>query len=111
MSKRIHHMAMTMTKEEHNRWHAKHATLTLKQHDALMKKLGVSKEQDEEWHRTHQTLDEERMKGTISINPFAVGGGFLAWCIKQGWVVQQGKQHFASPKGVSELRKQFDIKL
>ncbi len=111
MSERIRHMGMTMTKEEHRRWHEKHPTLTHKQHDALMKKLGVTKEQDEEWHRTHQTPDEERMKGTKSINPFAVSGGFLAWCVKQGWVVQQGKQYFATRKGARELRAQFDIKL
>ncbi|MBZ5495655.1 MAG: hypothetical protein LAP85_04580 [Acidobacteriia bacterium] len=111
MSKRIRHMGMTMTTEEHERWHAKHPTLTPKQHDALMKKLGVNKGQDEEWHRTHQTPDEERLKGTKSINRLAVGGGFLAWCVKRGWLVLQGNQYFATPKGVRELREQFDIKL
>ncbi len=57
MSKRIRHMGMTLTKEEHDQWHGKHPTLTPKQHGALMKRLGVTKEQDEEWHRTHQTPD------------------------------------------------------
>ncbi len=111
MSERIRHMGMTMTKEEHRRWHAKHPTLTPKQHDSLMKKLGVTKEQDEEWHRTHQTRDEERLAGTKSINPFAVGGGFLAWCVGKGWLIQRGKQYFATKKGVRELREHIDIKL
>jgi len=112
MGKRIHHMGMTLTKEEHDRFHREKRDLMPKQHDALMKKLGITKEQDEEWHRTHLTLDEQRAKGTKAlrgINPFAVGGGFLSWCVKQGWVVQRGKQYFATKEGVRELRERFDI--
>lgn len=51
------------------------------------------------------------MKGKKSINPFAVGGGFLAWCVKQGWLIQQDKQYFATKEGARELRERFDIKL
>jgi len=114
MGKRIRHMGMTMTKEEHARWQAKHGdppTLTPKQHDALMKKMGITTEEDEEWHRAHQTPDDERMKGTRSVNPFAVGGGFLAWCVKQGWLLQRGRQYFATKEGERELRERFGIKL
>jgi hypothetical protein len=39
-------MGMTLTKEEHDQWHGKRPALTAKQHDALMKRLGVTKEQD-----------------------------------------------------------------
>ncbi|MGA2270664.1 MAG: hypothetical protein ABSH44_19500 [Bryobacteraceae bacterium] len=114
MSKRIHHMGMTLTKEKHDRFHKESPTLAPKQHEALMNKLGVTKEQDEEWHRTHLTLDEQRARATMGmkgINPFAVGGGFLAWCVKQGWLVQRGKQYFATREGARELRERFGIKV
>jgi hypothetical protein len=76
-----------------------------------MKKLGVAKEEDEEWHRTHLTLHEVRMKGLKAINPFAVGGAFLAWCVRQGWLVQQNKQYLATKEGARKLRERFEIKV
>jgi hypothetical protein len=110
MSTRIRHMGMTLTKEEHERWHKVHGELTPEQHDALMKKLGVTKEQDEEWHRSHQTPHQQETKGMKAINPFAIGGGFLAWCVKQGWLVHQGRQYLATKEGARELRSRFGIK-
>jgi hypothetical protein len=107
-------MGMTLTKEAHDRFHREGGNLSPEQHDALMKKLGITREQDEEWHRTHLTLGEERakeMKGLRGINPFAVGGGFLSWCLKQGWLVQRGKQYFATKEGARKLREHFDIKI
>lgn len=74
--------------------------------------MTLTKEEDEEWHRTHSTLDEQRVRtteGMKGINPFAVGGGFLAWCVKQGWLVQRGKQYFATTEGARELRERFGI--
>ena len=113
MAKRIHHMGMTLSQEQHDRFHKKSPTLSPEQHDALMKRLGITKEQDEEWHRTHLTLAEQRAqaKGLKGINPFAVGGGFLAWCEKQGWLVQRRKQYFATAAGARELRERFGIKV
>ena len=114
MSKRIHHMGMTLTREEHARFHNESRTLNPKQHDALMKKLGITKEQDEEWHRTHLTLGEQRVQATMGmkeINPLAVGGSFLTWCANQGWLVPRGKQYFVTKEGVSELRERFQIKV
>jgi hypothetical protein len=114
MAKRIHHMGMTITKEAHDRFHGESPTLGPKQHDALMKRMGVTKEQDEEWHRTHLTLAEQRAaatQGMRRINPFAAGGSFLAWCVKQGWLAQQGKQYYATEEGVRELRERFAIEV
>jgi len=111
MSKRVHHMGMTLTKEEFERWHREAPPLTPEKHDALMKKLGVTKEEDEEWHRTHLTLHEQKMKGLKPVNPFAVGGAFLAWCVKQGWLVQKSRQYLATREGKRELRARFDIKV
>ena len=42
-------MGMILKKEDHDRWHETSTELTPKQHEALMKKLGVTKVQDEEW--------------------------------------------------------------
>jgi hypothetical protein len=111
MGKRIHHMGMTLTKEEHGRWHKAAPALTPKRHAALMKKLGITKQQDEEWHRTHQTVEEQRISGRKAINPFALGGGFLAWCVKQGWLVQEGKQYFATKQGKRELWERFGLRV
>ena len=77
----------------------------------MMKKMGITPEQDAEWHRTHKTLHEQQAQQNRSINPFAAGGAFLGWCVKQGWLVQQGRQYFATKEGARELRQRFDIKL
>jgi len=111
VSKRIHHMGMTLAKEEHERWH-KDAELTPEQHEALMKKMGISKEEDEKWHRTHLTLREQRAKALKSVNAFAVGGAFLGWCVTQGWLVRQGgKEYYATKDGRRELKDRFGIEV
>jgi hypothetical protein len=107
-------MGMTLTKEEHDRFHRESPSLNPKQHDALMKKLGITKEQDEEWHRTHLTLGEQRtreMMGMKEIHPLTMGGSFLTWCVDQGWVVHRGKQYFATKEGAQQLRERFRIKV
>jgi hypothetical protein len=109
MARRIHHMGMVLSKEDHDRFHGTAPTLSPKQHDALMKRMGITREQDEEWHRTHLTLAQQRARGLKHIEPSTVSAGFLAWCIKQGWLVRQDNEYFASKDGVRELRERFDI--
>lgn len=107
-------MGMTLTGKEHERFHEEQRDLTPEQHDAFMKKLGITTEQDEDWHRSHPTPGEQRAKskGALNgINPFAVGGGFLSWCVKQGWIIQQGRQYFVTKEGARALRERFDIKV
>jgi len=114
MSKRIHHMGMTLDKARHDRFHLDAPALAPEKHDALMKKLGVTREEDEEWHRTHLTLAQQRALEARSLkplDPLAAGAGFLAWCVKQGWVVQRRKQYFAGEEGVRELRARFGIEV
>ncbi len=111
MARKIHHMGMNMTKETHDRWHAEAPELPPAKHASLMKKLGVTPEEDAEWHRTHQTLHEQRAAGKKSVNPLEVGSAFLAWCVKQGWLAQEGKQYFVTKGGARELRERFEIKL
>ena len=47
------------------------------------------------------------------VNPFAVGGGFLVYCVGQGWLVQEGKgrnaKYYVTNEEKKELRK-FHIK-
>jgi len=95
--KLIDHMGMTMTEEEHRRWHREHdgKKLTPAEHRKLMKHLGVSEEEDRKWHEAQQPTTGERAAEPTTpgdpINPFAVGGGFLAYCVRQGWLIQQGR--------------------
>jgi len=111
MAKRIRHMGMTITKSAHDEFHKHAPVLTPKQHAAMMKRMGVAMAQDEEWHRTHATLAEQRFRGLKRINPFAVGAAFLAWCVRQGWLVQQQREYFALKDGARELRNRFGIEL
>jgi hypothetical protein len=69
------------------------------------------REQNEESHGTHLTLAEQRAQGLKPVDPFALGGGFLAWCVQHGWLVHQGGKYFASKEGLRELRNQFEISL
>jgi hypothetical protein len=115
MGKKIHHMGMSMTREEHDRFHKSGEPLSPKQHDSLMKRLGgVTKEQHDEWHRTHLTPEEQRAQtpnGMKRVNTLAVGRAFLTWCVQQGWLVPQGKQYLATAEGARELRERFGIEL
>ena len=111
MAKRIHRMGMILTQEERDQFHANVLALTPRQRDALMKRLGITKEQDEEWHRTHLTLAQQRARGLKHVEPSTLGTEFVAWCVKQGWLVQQDKEYFISKDGVRELRDRFDISM
>ena len=106
-------MGMTLTDKEHEQWHRKHKELTTEEHKQLMKRMGISPEEDEKWHRerkkTEMSPDNSEAK---LLNPFMIGGGFLTYCVKQGWLIQEGKgnktKYFATEKGKCELAK-FDI--
>ena len=109
MAKRIHHMGKVITRAEHDDFHQHAPDLSPQQHAALMKRMGISQEQDQEWHRTHLTLREQREQGLMHVEAAAVGGAFVAWCVKQGWLVARGEEHFATKEGMSELRTRFGI--
>jgi hypothetical protein len=93
----IRHMGMTMTEEEHRRWHEEHAgkPLTAAEHQKLMAHLGVSGEQDRRWHQAQKAGDgasgaDPAPEGE-PVNPFAIGGGFLEYCVQQGWLIREGR--------------------
>ena len=50
MSKEIIHRGMKLTEEEHGRWHKEHGDLTVEEHAAMMKKMGITDEADRQWH-------------------------------------------------------------
>ncbi len=110
MTKKIKHRGMRITEKEHRKWHKKKIKITPKEHKKLMKKMGINEAEDREWHRKHSIShfltgkSEER-----PVNPFAIGGGFLAYCIKQGWLKQEGKgrdaKYYLTPSGETELKK------
>ncbi len=109
MTKRIHHMGMVMAKAEHDRFHRSAPDLSVRQHDALLKRMGITKERDEEWHRTHLTLGEQRTPGLVRVELSEIGTAFTGWCVQQGWLVQRGPEYFATKDGLRKLADQFDI--
>lgn len=66
-----------------------------------MKKLGVSKAEDREWHKGSKSS---------SVDPFAISGEFLNYCVRQGWLIKEGSVYLATKKGKTELKK-FGIKV
>ncbi|UCD51908.1 MAG: hypothetical protein JSW27_04580 [Phycisphaerales bacterium] len=95
--KPIRHMGMTMTEEEHRKWHAEHEgkELTEAEHRQLMEHMGISEEEDRQWHEAQQSSREDRADDSAPpgdpVNPFAIGGAFLQYCVRQGWLIQQGR--------------------
>jgi hypothetical protein len=102
-------MGKTISTREHDQFHQTASELSPKQHQALMKRMGITEEQDQEWHRTHLTLGEQRAQGLTQVDPLAIGAGFVAWCVKRELLVQRGKQHFATVEGIRELSERFEI--
>jgi hypothetical protein len=91
----IRHMGMTMTEQEHRRWHQEHEgkSLTPEEHEKLMEHLGVSREQDRQWHKAQKTGEGESSPEPVPdgdpVNCLAIGGGFLEYCVRQGWLIRQ----------------------
>jgi len=90
----IRHMGMTLSEEEHRQWHEKHEGkgLTPEEHKQLMEHLGVSEEEDGKWHKAQGVPPVEAVEpppGSDPVNCFAVGGGFLEYRVRQGWLLRQ----------------------
>ena len=95
--KPIRHMGMTMTDPEHRQWHREHdgKDLTAEEHRKLMEHLGISPEQDRAWHQAQEAGGDKPGAGASAqgkaVNPFAIGGGFLEYCVRQAWLTRQGR--------------------
>ncbi|MDD1776467.1 MAG: hypothetical protein LUP94_03830 [Candidatus Methanomethylicus sp.] len=51
-----------------------------------------------------------------AINPYWVGGMFIAYCVRQGWLDQlgsggKGTRWFPTEKGRKEMKEKFGIEL
>lgn len=105
---------MDLTEEEHTKWHAKHSGMTPEEHENFLREMGISEEEDKKWHETRGILTKTLETADKIVNPFAIGGGFLTYCIKKGWVIKKGKgrtaKYFATNEGRKELKK-FDINI
>ena len=108
----IRHMGMTLTKEEHRRWHEKHKgkRLTPAEHTRLMEHLGIGDEEDRKWHKANGAPPVETLEPLPegdSVNCFAIGGGFLEYCVKQGWLIRQkqdrGTRYYVTKAGRAAL--------
>jgi hypothetical protein len=108
-------MGMTLTEEEHEKWHKEHTEITPEQHQELMKKMGISEAEDKRWHKARELAQETGRKPDRGpVNPFAIGGGFLAYCVKQGWLTQSGNRRNAKyyvTKAGEKAFKKFNIKV
>jgi hypothetical protein len=118
--KTIRHIGMSMTEEEHRKWHQEHpmGKLSAHEHDELMTHLGVSKEDDEKWHKARASAPEQSTADDTAeaspVNPFAIGGGFLQYCVGQGWLIQQGRgkatKYHVTPAGRQALAEYGIVK-
>lgn len=49
----------------------------------------------------------------MRVNPYSIAGGFLAYCIAQGWVEREGsgrgQVYWVTRSGVRELEQRFGI--
>ncbi|MEW6235811.1 MAG: hypothetical protein AB1656_10530 [Candidatus Omnitrophota bacterium] len=110
-------LGMNLTEAEHEKWHKEHpqGELTAEEQEQLRERLGVSEAEQRQWREQHPEHEENRKEGTEkAINPFAVGGGFLDYCVKQGWLIREGSgrssKYYATPAGKRELAN-FGIKV
>ena len=93
----IRHLGMTMTDQEHRKWHRERADreLTPQEHHQLMERLDIRKKEDEKWHQGHDQPcgpEDTHVPQTDPVNPFAIGGRFLTYCVGKGWLIQQGRR-------------------
>lgn len=110
MEKKFEHFGMEMTEAEHEKWHKEHREITEQEHRELMEKMGVSEAEDNKWHEEYD-VPKSGLKKTAAklVNPFAIAGGFLDYCIKQGWLIQEGKsrgaKYYVTQEGEKGLKK------
>ena len=107
---------MGISPEEDEKWHQKHGAMTMEDHAKLsemLEKKGISKDEQRKWHQQRKSAGEQSDGSQAKpLNPFMIGGGFLTYCVKQEWLIQESKanktKYFATEKGKRELAK-FDI--
>lgn len=96
--------------EKHEEWHRKHRKMTSEEHDGLIRRMGITEEEHEVWHELHGTRMGPEEKGMRRpVDPFAVGGAFLEYCVRKKWLVREGHGHgakyYPTQKGMVALRR------
>jgi len=110
VDKKIKQRGTTITQKEHEKWHKENHEMTPEMHGALLKEMGISDEEDREWHRKQGMLQRSSRKlERRPVNPFALGGGFLAYCVRQGWLIREGKgrntKYYMTEEGKEQIGK------
>lgn len=58
---------------------------------------------------------ETQEKKLYKINPFYIGGSFLSYCVRQGWMIEEKvgkkKMHYITEEGIQILKEKFDISI
>ncbi|MCJ7424797.1 hypothetical protein MUP01_11100 [Candidatus Bathyarchaeota archaeon] len=71
MGKKVKHMGMNLTEEEHEKWRREQHQITPKQHEALMKRMNIGKEEDERGHKDNEVVQKESIRQERKpVNPF-----------------------------------------
>jgi hypothetical protein len=74
MSRKMKHMGMSMTEDEHEKWHREHGEMTPQQHEVFTKKMGISEEEHSKWHSKHEAPQPgSSKKEGRPVNPYAIG--------------------------------------
>ena len=110
MAEEDFHDSMRMTGDEHDVWHRKHRKLSGREHDALIRQMGITEEEQEVWHRLHGTTMERAEKGLRRpVDPLVIGNAFLEYCLKKKWLVKEGRgrnaRYYPTAEGQVALRK------
>ncbi len=62
MKKKKVHLGITITEEEHAKWHEKHKKTSVKEHQVLMKTMGITEKEDKAWHRKYKKCKKKVKK-------------------------------------------------
>jgi hypothetical protein len=111
VAKTIRHRGMTLTEKEHERWHrehpGKHPQISQADHDRMLGRAGGDEQRSRARHGARGERPEAAAIGAI--NPFAVGGAFLEYCVTNGWLRREGTgraaTYFVTETGRVELPK------
>ncbi len=115
MAKKRTHVGMDISEEDLKKLHEEHKQISPTEHPMLMKAMGISDAEEEAWHNAHGPVPlSQPAPERKYINPFAVGGAFLDYCVKQKWLIREGTgrtaKYYPTEEGINELGK-YGIKV
>ncbi len=70
--------------------------------------FGKEEDQKPRNEQAAQPVEHDKA-GCKPVNCFAIGGGFLSYCVRQGWLIQESKgrkaKYYVTKDGREELKK------